>query len=260
MAACGWVCALFRLAASSACPRPERSTLQLLIVAFPVEIALAGASGRAYHHYYTAWLPVFALLASFLFLVLASWWRVSCSSLGMADERMRWVGGIALCCVLMAAGVYPLRVVAQQILGAHSEAWARQQREAVAFVSRATGGDDYLLVWGAEPSINFLSKRRCPSRFSFQYPLFTRGYQNGKMVAELISDIAGRSPAFLIDTSSSNTLVPPLDPEMREKWRSPNPVYGLIPEMDGLFEFIGMRYQRICTVGPLRWSVYARRA
>lgn len=256
MAVCGWVCALVRLARSGACPRPERPVLQLLVIAFPLEIALAGASGRAYHHYYMAWLPVFAALASFFFLILASWWGVFCRRAGIQQGRARLLGIIAMFCVLTAGSVCPLRIVAYQTFGADNRKGRLQQRESVALIYRMTGENDYVLVWGAEPSINFLAKRRSPSRYTFQYPLLTRGYQNGAMVRELINDVEKRRPALIIDTSPGNALTPPLDPAVREKWRCPSRCYGPIPEMDDLFKFVGTHYRRIGAVGPLQWGVY----
>ncbi|MEJ2745199.1 MAG: hypothetical protein P8123_05875 [bacterium] len=259
MAFCGWICALLWLARSGPRPRPEQPVLKLLVIAFPIEIALAGASGRAYHHYYMAWLPVFAALASFFFLRLIFRWGSFCRRVGVPRARARLLGAVAIFCVLIAGSVCSLRAVAQQIWGADNQRARRQQRESIALVSKMTGDDDYVLIWGAEPSINFLAKRKSPSRFTFQYPLLTRGYQNGAIVKEFISDLERHRPMLIIDTSSSNALIPPLDQVPREKWNSPSSIYGLIPEMDNLFELVGTRYQRIGAVGPLRWSVYARR-
>ena len=64
-----------------------------------------------------------------------------------------------------------------------------------------TNDNDYVLVWGAETTINFLSKRESPSKYVYQYPLLTAHYQKPEMIEQFYREIIINKPLLIIDTS-----------------------------------------------------------
>jgi hypothetical protein len=50
----------------------------------------------------------------------------------------------------------------------------RETRRAALWFARETRVDQTVLVWGFEPAVNFLSKRKCPTRFLYDYYLTSR--------------------------------------------------------------------------------------
>ena len=69
-------------------------------------------------------------------------------------------------------------------------------------------GDDYIYVWGDECSINFLSKRKIPSRYIHLYPLYTTNYTREAMIKEFIDDLKQNRPKYIVDTSVADRIVP----------------------------------------------------
>lgn len=80
-----------------------------------------------------------------------------------------------------------------------------------------TTAEDKVLIWGAEVSLNFVTRRESPTRFIYQYLLYTRGYQDATMVEAFLDDIVRDKPVLIIDTSSSNEFIPPIDFGDRER-------------------------------------------
>ena len=59
----------------------------------------------------------------------------------------------------------------------------------IRFILKNTTKDDYVLMFGAETSINFITQRRSPTRFEYQYPLYMQGYDNPLKDQEFLSDL-----------------------------------------------------------------------
>lgn len=67
----------------------------------------------------------------------------------------------------------------------------------------------YLLVWGAESQINFSLDKESPSRFFYQYALFSDSFATSTMINEFLRDIAIRKP-LIVDASATDGEVPPI--------------------------------------------------
>ena len=114
-----------------------------------------------------------------------------------------------------------------------------------------------VLIWGAEPGVNFAAQRRSPSRFAYQYPLLTSGYTGYAMVQGFLLDVETKRPTLIIDASSSDRITPPISIEARAQWK-PTMVYYLPPEMEKFFQFVDTHYRLVGGLGPDNWQVYAR--
>ncbi|MHB0869544.1 MAG: glycosyltransferase family 39 protein [Chloroflexota bacterium] len=242
IAVASWLAGVAYLAIGRSMHRDARRLLSLAVVAFPLEVLLAGLSGRGYGHYYQAWLPVIAVLAGFFAGCLLT--GESIQLRGKPDLRVAvWQLALALGMAMMPAyatiaGALPIGRLPS--IEAHAAAYVRE----------FTRPDDYVLVWGVEPSINFVSQRRSPTKYVQQYPLLTRGYQTPEMFREFVAEVDAHPPALIIDTSPVNTIIPPINDDRREGWKrwGPTDFYAPSPEMDELFAYLNANYKER---GPL---------
>jgi hypothetical protein len=223
------------------------SAVALLL--FPIEFALVGSSGRTYAHYYIAWLPALTLLSSiFAWQFLQS---ITARSSNRRCVHLR-TAGLWLLAILGFVTVLPARTTAGKIRAAfHQEPVSS---EIVAYVQQRVPEHSYLLMWGHEAEYNFLTQRPAPTRYVHQSPLFTPGYSNPDMFAELLNDIAARKP-LIIDASARNRRSPPLIAGQREKW----PDQTLVAEASAIFQYVDQHYEVITTVGKQQWPVFAFR-
>ena len=222
----------------------RRSLLMLALIWLPVEIMLVSLSGRQYGHYYLSMLPVSAVLAAFLADVCVGHVRgrvngedgARVNGAGVAGRAGRWslpltAGALAAVAVI----AYVANFVFQDVGFFRDRMIDRFSRVKIlrdidddellqgpysAVVDRIrthTSPRDRILVWGAESQIYLFSERRAPTRFFYQYPLVTPGYDvHGELFDEFVSDVARHEPALIIDTR--NPALPPLDPEERLTW------------------------------------------
>jgi len=246
-----WIAEMFFVLYARHQIEEKRPLLCVSLIGLPVEFFLATISGRSYSHYYIAWLPMFAILTSFSGYVL----RTSAMPQFEAIFGIRKVTSATICLVvlLLAMSFLPARLWLQQIVP-HIEG---RRHEVVGYIRSSTIKSDYVLMWGAETNINFLTHRQSPTRFTYQYPLYTRGYHNAEMIEQFLQDIVVNRPTLIIDASPSSRIIPPIDPIRRERWTPPSDHYGLLPEMHDVFEYIASNYKLVGTIGQEKpWFVY----
>jgi hypothetical protein len=65
---------------------------------------------------------------------------------------------------------------------------------------------DTILFWGAEAGWNFLLKRRAPTRFVYQYPLWQSNYVTPEMIDEFTDSLISQRPLFIVDTHNKAAL------------------------------------------------------
>ena len=215
----------------------------LALIWLPVEIVLVSLSGRQYGHYYLSMLPVSAVLAAFLADVCVGHVRgrvngedgARVNGAGVAGRAGRWslpltAGALAAVAVIayvanfvfQDVGFFRDRMIDRfsrvKILRDIDDEFLQGPYSAVVDRIRThTSPRDRILVWGAESQIYLFSERRAPTRFFYQYPLVTPGYDvHGELFDEFVSDVARHEPALIIDTR--NPALPPLDPEERLTW------------------------------------------
>lgn len=237
---CAWLMVLAAFA-SGQCNSRVRPLLLWLAIDFPIEWLSASLTGRTYDQYFVPSLPVGAGLSAYFAAVVYSKWRSVASPL------------LILLFLVMAA--VPSRRLAHQLL---ETPLAGARSVALSFIKDQTSPVDTVLVWGAETSINFLSQRRSPSRFSYQYPLWAEGYTSTDIAYSFLSDLGANPPALIIDTSSTNDLVPPLDPLRRTRW-----VVGHEPlpaAEKKMVDLVRNEYRLFARIDPAGWDVYRRLA
>jgi hypothetical protein len=217
--------------------------LGIALVAFPIEIVLS-TWGRGYHYYFIAWLPSMAVLASFAVSELRR----------MASPRIArpvLVLGVLAMCILPALLVTRLAITTDD----------GRFRSAAAYVAANSRPMDTVLIWGSHAEVLFLSERRSPSRYVYQYAaLSTRGYATPARVEEFLADLKSARPALILDASRESFVTPPLDLAGLRAWVSPEAQYAPLPELEQVVQFIESAYERAGTEPATGWPVWRLKA
>ncbi len=177
--------------------------LVVTLIGLPIEFLFSNLRGVPHGHYYLPWLPYLAVLSGFF-----AWYLIN-----LVSKANRWKNyavatvEVLLALLLIGFSVYPAK---KPLLAKYNEmflAYQGQYRsysslryQAARYAAETTGKDDYILVWGAEAMIYFLSGRRSPTRFFYQYPLITKGYTSESLMVEFFDAINSRKPKLVIDT------------------------------------------------------------
>jgi hypothetical protein len=221
--------ALAGAALLTAAPARRKSPLlKTCLLALPLELAAACATGRAYRHYYAAWLPVFAVLAA------AAFARAARSRPGRRA----------------AAAAAALLAVKPGLI------WARQVRDTEALrpdpvalaIDSETRPGDTALVWGDGARYLFAARRAAPSRFCIAHPLLRRGFSGPALSAEFLASLRKRPPALLVDLSRQDADIPPLESALRPQW-PPNGYYEVPPSLEAPLAWLESRYAPERAVG-----------
>ncbi len=168
--------------------------LTIALVALPIELLFVGMSGKASRHHYMALLPIFFIFASFAFWLMFT--RISTLRSG---KRAAVFFTLAVMLVLLLPPTWDYIQLAQTYRQpADSEIAAR--------IAEVTTSDEPVLLWGAESTVNFAAQRRSPTRFVYQYPLYTEGYTDERIIEAFLAEIVNNKPRLIIDTR--NPLTP----------------------------------------------------
>jgi len=215
----------------------------LLTLGWPFEIALTVLSGRALIHYYILWLPYASLLPAMILVVLAASFETGRKVLNRGGHV------IAACAVvyLAVSGVSALSGYAGLIQLALTRTAPIEATGAVTkYVANHTDATETVLVWGNDAWINFLSRRRSPTRYVYQYPLFVARYTNTERVASFLAELEANPPALIVEPVVDTDEVQPLDRSRRDAVQ-----HRLVTPagMQAVFDFVCQRYARATEIG-----------
>ncbi|HSI13961.1 MAG TPA: glycosyltransferase family 39 protein [Chthoniobacter sp.] len=250
--AVGTVFILFRQRMRSAplVGRPTRLAF-FALAWLAIEVPFSSLSGRPYLHYFTTWLTPLSLCGGFIaWHILAGYNNRDHTSMAPSGRRSWAVIVVAIAMALPQFSVGVISVVR----------WHNNQRkyfpaEVVSYVLRNSTSHEAVLLWGAEPVINFITKRPAGTRYAYQYPLLTTGYANEARIAEFVHSISQSRPVIIIDTSSSNSIIPPIDGKRRANW-SPESGYSVPASLESFYTFVLENYQKDTSFEPSAWEAY----
>lgn len=226
----------------------ERDLLLLMAgIDLLLELATASLSGRTYSHYYLCLLPPIAILSA------ATLRAVGDLVPGTARTRTLVVTLASL--VVLFAGLQRVRAA---LLDRSPNAGTVFRDTAAELAKTATRPGELVLVWGAEPAVNFLADRPAPTRYSYLAPLQTTGYTTAAMIDEFQSDLQRRPPALIIDTSLMQGMHMPIATPLRKRWR-PEPGYVPRRELVRVADWIESQYEIRGLLMPNRWILWGRR-
>lgn len=170
--------------------------LYVAVIDYPLELILISASGYTYPHYYMTLLPAFSLFVAFFFTLFVR----SLLLLGMRKHEINL--SMLFLALIFIWGIVPS--YKNHIEQARS---INNFRLISNYIRSNSDTGDYVLLWGAESGINFVTKRRSPTRFVYQYPLYMKGYVNEQMIEEFLEDIIKKPPKLIIDTHNPKTPI-----------------------------------------------------
>jgi hypothetical protein len=189
----GWIVLLLALIRKRIAPALSSFAL-IALIDLPIEIFLTGISGRAYPHYGITLLPVMAVLSGYLILSAQKW---------LARYTVSPAISAAVIAVLL---VVPLANAALNY-PAYTLKPAQKFTDTVNYIETNTTPADTVLVWGAETTINFLSRRAAPTRFVYQFPvLLGRDAMTEAWIIEFLGDLQAHPPVYIVDTDAAGVF------------------------------------------------------
>ena len=219
-----------------------------LLIALPLEVALASVSGRGYVHYFVPWLPVLGLLAA--------WLAAGLPGLSSLRPPVALSVLLVVSLLLVPQTLVEYRDVATRLL------FARQQgieidHPVAAYLRENTKPAEQVLVWGGRLAFNVLSRRSSPSAVLF-YPLLASSPISKSLAARFASDLQTRPPAVIVDTCGINQdLLPCLDPAKRAQQQKSGQLWKFLPaNIDSVYAFIAGNYERVAEIDG--YVIYAR--
>lgn len=220
--------------------------VKVALIALPVEVTLTTISGRDALHYYTSWLPVFSVFAAYCV------WRIT-NRFPVFNHTIV----IATILIIMSIGpLYTITTLTKET-NDRNTMLSRKHQKIVAYLEKNTTEKDTILLWGVEPRINFLAKRKSASRFAYQFALFTKHYSTPQLIDTFISDLKRNRPKYIIDAPIYKGYMPALDKKIRATWKIPLPNYSETPEVNRVYRYIESQYRYERTIED--WTVYRRK-
>lgn len=240
--------------------------LMVSIIGLPIELLFTCISGRDFGHYFMAWLPMMAFLFGYCIYFFVDLCLRHYSRKDIGDkffnvcERKYFVLFFTL--LVLTMNVKPLYILLNDYLYILQKRQSISEQRAInatEYIINSTSQNDCVLMWGAEGGINFLSKRHSPTRYFYQYPLVTAGYQTEFMMKEFLADVVAREPKLIIDTK--NKRLPPINSHMREEWIKQKSmgreVYqSLQGNFESFFEYVSAKYKFDRKID--KWDCYIR--
>lgn len=189
-----------------------RSLLTIVLINLPIELLFVSISGKTYPHYFMTLLPIFSFFSSLAFWLLfigISKIDKTISSQQIDHPKTGIINGpvgkysqlIIAICVILAFSLLNIKSYLNLVGGYRKHRYTN----VLTYIDKSTADNDQVLLWGAETTINFFSDRQSPSRFVYQYPLYTPGYTSKAMIEEFLSDVVQNKPALIINTKNSRT-------------------------------------------------------
>ena len=223
-------------------------------ILFPVDLILTSGGGRNFAHYYMTLLPVMSILFAILIWYIFKHFKSECK-IKLMNSHLN--GAKLLLIVILLPMVFHSFMVTSYFLVNNIHSQDHDKHEIVAYIKENSIISDTVLFWGAETSLNVVSNRNAPTRYVYQYPLFTHGYAKQSMVNEFLREIKTTPPKFIIDTSSTNSTIVPINQSKRIGWRSSNSNYTSNVNLEEYFSFVENNYYPVDdSSNKYHWTIY----
>jgi 4-amino-4-deoxy-L-arabinose transferase-like glycosyltransferase len=193
-----------------------------------------------YPHYYVPILAPLALLAGY---TLQRWKDGSDARDDVTATATVVALALFIAMPVIVQARYTVRLVKDRVIS-HNRSLSEVASD---FVKVRSSEGSRVWVWGADPMVNFLSKRPSPSRYPLIYPLQSRNHAGPSDIQELLDDLTRKRPQFIVDASGTNEWVFPLL----------EPKNGVTGETDQVAQFMEDRFD---PVRDFVRSHYAERA
>ncbi len=195
----GYLLAVILVLRNKSIIRNEVALLSIGLIDLPIELILVSSSGETYPHYYMTLLPSLALFTGLLFWVLIS----SLSSWGIPNfyKYCFSFGVLGIFLWVSFSGTY------SRVMFYRHNLHNSDNAVAISYIKSITAPEDFVLLWGAETTVNFNARRASPTRYVYQFPLYKQGYSSEKMIMDFLDDIIHNNPRLIIDTRNPETPI-----------------------------------------------------
>ena len=214
-----------------------------IIFAFLLEMVLSSASGRIYPQYYLSWIPALCVLNLPMISIIHAKFRT---------RVLYYQLGIYFFLLLSTLGSNFYSI---QRIQAKDETNITRMNS-IKILNNTLVSNSPILFWGAEQSVQWLTGKSLASKYLYHYPLLSPSYSTESQIQSFVNDIRRSRPELIVDTSSTNHLIPPINPETRNVWNSENPQYQNIEYLKDWYEYIDSNYKLIYSISPGDWVVY----
>lgn len=193
----------------------EHSLFILVFSWFAADLYCVSLSGLYYGHYYMQALPSLTLLAGFAIQDLSDYFK---NFLKLAF----FISFLYLALSPLAYDIHESSLYLYNLLR-HTDSSNSVYIDGIRYrcpqlpvnmvrwIMANTSEGDYLYFWGRESGLNFLTKRRSPSKYASLSPLRETGYATAYDSVRFMKDLEEKMPKFIIDTSSENNDIRSLD-------------------------------------------------
>lgn len=212
------------------------SLLGLLAIALPIEFILVSTSGKIYTHYYQPWIPVLSILVCYLIYGLLNIY--SFKEFNLIRKRiLKSFFYLSIVWIILFAS-YQVNIGITKSL---SIKYSKPQ--IYKYISENTNKGEYILVWGVGSTINFVSERNSPTRYVYQSPLYTQGFQEPYMYYELLDDIKLKKPVLIFDPHKVGGRFPPIDCSINPTFLTKESKFKPIDEIKMVVDYICENYR-----------------
>jgi hypothetical protein len=204
-----------------------------------IELILSSLSGRYSSNYYITWLPFLTILCAYTFFYFS-------------NAMPKKIYSFLLVCILLFNCIivcfYSYLQIKNQIK--YNETYT----PLVEWISTHTKQSDTILFWGHNVRYLFLTKRKSPTRFAYQYALFTKGYTSERIIDDYLRDLKSNSPKYIIETQEALNFTEPYSRHKKKVWHSIWPTYQSSPFVQKIYDYVDQKYQ--IEVSNIDWKIY----
>lgn len=228
-----------------------------LLIDFPLEVILSSLSGKAYIHYFISWIPAIAILVAFTYFTFSKilFPTQLVDFLNQPKKSLSIAFGVLLLFYWITGTGKTYQNLGKQILFNRNQ--SIEKTDPVAnFLKENTSPNDFVWIWGAYPSLNFLAQREAPTPYLF-YPAYEPSPYLEEMSFSFWKDISTTPPKMIVDAySSSPDYILSLDKENRQsQLQHASPDLYTPPYQNNFFDFVEHNYQHISTING--FDIYA---
>jgi hypothetical protein len=201
----------------SAVWRKERKKEYLFLFGFFACTFLAVTPGLYFRiHYFLLWVPALSLLAGVGFEILTSGFSSSKVKTAISVVTLALVFGLPVLIQKRILFTMPVNEVTRMIYGLNPFS---ESLEIAQYIRDHTKKEDKIAVLGSEPQIYFYSQRKSATRHLYMYPLMEKHVYARKMQDEMIREIEGGQPKFVVMAKTAGTWVstrPDFSPALKD--------------------------------------------
>ncbi len=185
----GWCGGLAIVISSKPIDKAFRSLIIVCLIDLPIELLFVSISGKTHAHYYMALLPITSFFSALAFWLL---FRSIPKYFKKVPLHLVFTFSFLFISILGKYNEYLEQVSRYKDI--------RRDINIVNYIEDSTAKDDNVLFWGAQTRMNFFSRRKSPTRFVYQNPLYHDNYTNKELIEEFLLDITHNQPMLIIDT------------------------------------------------------------